>query len=263
MRITVTRRFFDERRVPFTQEFLRLGDTGPGSCRPESGGPDSEMIISAGLQECGTQSSVRGDQLVYSNQLVLSPAVVPLSRGLIVRGPTTVIPVECHYKRKQRVSGEPLTPTWLPMTSTTSAFGLLHFSLRTMTEDWKSPRSSTVYHQGEAVLLEASVEAPLHPPLRIYVDHCVATLKSDPLSLPNYKFITNHGCLMDSVVPESSSKFLPRGQDDRLRFSVQAVHFSQESAGQMFISCHLRATLRKPPPDHYNKACSFHSPTFR
>lgn len=34
--------------------------------------------------------------------------------------------------RKQTVNGEPLTPTWLPLTSTVSAFGLLHFSLRTM-----------------------------------------------------------------------------------------------------------------------------------
>lgn len=43
---------------------------------------------------------VHGEWLVYSNQLVLFPAVVPTSTGIqIARGPTTVIPVECHYKR--------------------------------------------------------------------------------------------------------------------------------------------------------------------
>ncbi|XP_071398067.1 zona pellucida sperm-binding protein 3-like [Centroberyx affinis] len=266
MRISVKREFFEERRIPFTHEYLRLGEnsTQQGSCRPVSEGPvsASEMVIYAGLQECGTESRVHGEWLVYSNQLVLFPAVIPISRGgLIVRGTTTFVPIECHYKRKQRVSGEPVTPTWLPMTSTISAFGLLHFSLHTMTDDWTSPRSSSVYQQGEVVFLEASVVAPLHPPLRIYVDSCVATLKPDPLSLPNYMFITNHGCLMDSVVPKSSSKFLPREQDNRLRFSVQAFHFSQES-GEMFINCHLRATLKQNPADHLNKACFFHSPTF-
>jgi len=56
-------------------------------------------------------------------------------------------------------------------------------------------RGSSVYQHGEAVFLEASVEAPLHPPLALFVDHCVATLKPDPLSLPSYKFINKHGSI--------------------------------------------------------------------
>ncbi|GLD53593.1 zona pellucida sperm-binding protein 3-like protein [Lates japonicus] len=152
------------------------------------------MVISAGLQQCGTESSAHGEWLVYSNQLLLFPPVVLTSSGsAIVRGTTTVIPVECHYKRKQTVNATPLTPTWLPMTSTISVFGLLHFSLRTMADDCTSIRSSSEYQQGEAVFLEASVEAPMHPPLTVYVDSCVATLKPEPLSLPSYKFVTKQG----------------------------------------------------------------------
>lgn len=41
-------------------------------------------------------------------------------------------PLSLCEHRKQTVNGEPLAPTWLPMTSTVSVFGLLHFSLRTM-----------------------------------------------------------------------------------------------------------------------------------
>ena len=53
--------------------------------------------------------------------------------------------------------------------------------------------------------MEASVEAPLHPLLTVYVDYCVATLKPDPLSSPSYSFITNYG----SVGPSGSkSKIL-------------------------------------------------------
>ncbi|XP_040887761.1 zona pellucida sperm-binding protein 3-like [Toxotes jaculatrix] len=266
VRITVKRQFFEEKRIPFKPEHLRLGarSTQERSCGPKEQIPGREMVISAGLQECGTESSVHGEWLVYSNQLLLSPAVVPTSSGsVIVRETTTVIPVECHYKRKQTVNAEPLTPTWLPMTSTVSVFGLLRFSLRTMADGCTSQRSSSVYQQGEAVFLEASVEAPLHPPLTVYVDYCVATLKPDPLSVPSYKFIAKHGCLMDSVLPGSSSKFLPWEQEtDRLCFSVQAFHFKQESGEQMFISCHLRATLKQTSHDHLYKACFFHRPTF-
>ncbi|XP_054457625.1 zona pellucida sperm-binding protein 3-like isoform X2 [Anoplopoma fimbria] len=264
--ITVKRQFFEEKRVPFKPENLRLGSNSTQQRSCEAKGPvsDSDMVVSAGLQECGTESSVRGEWLVYSNHLVLFGAVVPTSTGsVIVRGTSPVIiPVECHYKRKQTVNGEPLTPTWLPMTSTISAFGLLHFSLRTMADGCTAVRSSSVYQQGEAVFLEASVEAPLHPPLTLFVDHCVATLKTDPVSLPSYKFITKHGCLMDSVLPGSSSKFLPRKQENRLCFSVQAFHFNQESWEQMFISCHMRATLKPNFHSHLDKACSFHRPTF-
>ncbi|KAM8747531.1 zona pellucida sperm-binding protein 3-like isoform 1-T2 [Acanthopagrus schlegelii] len=265
LRIVARRKFFGERSIPFRPEHLRLGanSTQQRTCRPKRPISAPEMVISAGLQECGTQSSVRGEWLVYSNQLVLFPALVLTSTGsVVVRGATTVIPVECHYKRKQTVNGEPLTPTWLPMTSTVSVFGLLHFSLRTMADGCASLRSSMVYQQGEAVFLEASVEAPLHPPLILYVDYCVATLKPDPLSLPSYKFITKHGCLMDSVLPGSSSKFLPRGQDNRLCFSVQAFHFNQDSWEQMFITCHLRATLKENSHSQLDKACFFDRPTF-
>lgn len=43
---------------------------------------------------------VDGDWLLYSNQLLLFPAILPTATGsVIVRGVTTVIPVECYYER--------------------------------------------------------------------------------------------------------------------------------------------------------------------
>ncbi|XP_062305812.1 zona pellucida sperm-binding protein 3-like isoform X3 [Osmerus eperlanus] len=129
-------------------------------------------------------------------------------------------------------------------------------------DDWSSPRSSSVYQQGEPVFLEASVKAPLHPPLRLFIDNCVATLTSDPLSSPSYKFITEHGCLVDSLV--SPSQFYPRaGGPNTLRFAVQTVQFSTEPGDQTFITCHMRASLARRRPDPFNKACSFHWPSFR
>lgn len=62
-----------------------------------------------------------------------------------------------------------------------------------LADDCTALRSSSVYQQGEAVFLEARVEAPLHPPLTVYVDYCVAILKLDPLSGPSYRFINSYG----------------------------------------------------------------------
>uniref|UniRef100_A0A3Q0T0P3 Zona pellucida sperm-binding protein 3 n=1 Tax=Amphilophus citrinellus TaxID=61819 RepID=A0A3Q0T0P3_AMPCI len=173
MRITVERQFFRDRRIPFKPEHLRPG--------------------------CGTESRVHRKWLVYSTQLFLFPAVLPSSVGIkIVRGDMIVIPVECHYHGKQKVSGEPLSPTWVPVTSTISVFGLLHFSLHIMADGCSFLRSSSVYQQGEAVFWEARVEAPEHSPLTVYVDSCVATLKPDPVSVPSYKFIAKHGPVLTS-----------------------------------------------------------------
>ncbi len=62
IRITAKRQLFEEKRVPFKPEYLRLGmnSTQQRSCRPEEPMSESEMVISAGLQDCGTKSSVRG-----------------------------------------------------------------------------------------------------------------------------------------------------------------------------------------------------------
>ncbi|XP_031441054.2 zona pellucida sperm-binding protein 3-like [Clupea harengus] len=180
--------------------------------------------------------------------------------------------VEANLKR-QTASGEPLTPTWLPMTHTIQAAGLLNFSLKVMEVGWRSVRSTTVFLQGEPVFLEAAVYAPLHPPLRVYVDYCVATLNPEPLSEPRYEFIVNQGCLVDSLVPLSSSQFAPRPRENSLRFSVQAFHFTRDPQDQdpqdqvsqqeqVFINCHLRAVPQLVSPDNLNKGCSFHWGSF-
>ena len=45
-------------------------------------------------------TQVDGDWLIYYNHLVLCPAVPSTTRGsLMLNHVTTLIPVECHYKR--------------------------------------------------------------------------------------------------------------------------------------------------------------------
>ncbi|KAL6490815.1 hypothetical protein MHYP_G00011600 [Metynnis hypsauchen] len=264
-RIVVKRKYFG-RGLPFSPRAVRLGEDGGAAaeCRPQTDFlTASQMIISAGLQDCGSESWVNGDWLIYSNKLVFaSGAFLTLDGVLLFKRTPSVVPIECHYKRRFRVSAEPLSPTWLPMTSTIEAAGLLHFSLHVVKDGSGSAHQSTHFQQGEPLLLEAAVYAPLHPPLRIFVDNCVATANSDPLSKPSYEFISNHGCLVDSLLPNSSSKYYNRPKENVLRFSIPAFSFPQDQRKQVFISCHLRAAPHNSPSDSLNKACYFHGPSF-
>ncbi|MCJ8731406.1 hypothetical protein PDJAM_G00199330 [Pangasius djambal] len=262
-RIVVKRHYFG--RGVSLPTSVRLGEDGaPGECTPlKDFTTSTEMVITAGLQDCGSESRVSGNWLIYSNKLVFSPGTPLTWDGvLVLKHPPTVVPIECRYKRKFRVSAEPLSPTWLPMTSTIEAVGLLHFSLNVIKGDVGSLRQSTVFQQGEPLFLEAAVHGPMHRPLRIYVDHCVATVDSYPLSRPSYEFISNRGCLIDSMWPYSSSRFYSRPKQNILRFSVQALYFPQDQRKQIFISCHLRAAPDYSLPDSQNKACYFHGPSF-
>lgn len=62
--ITAKRGLFLQRRIPFKPNHVRLGlnSTQQRSCVPREPLSESEMVISARLQECGTESNVRIDE---------------------------------------------------------------------------------------------------------------------------------------------------------------------------------------------------------
>ncbi len=50
-----------------------------------------------------------------------------------------------------------------------------------------------MFFLGDLFNIQASVNQYNHVPLRIFVDHCVATRGPDVNSAPMYSFIENHG----------------------------------------------------------------------
>ncbi|XP_039348474.1 zona pellucida sperm-binding protein 3-like [Mauremys reevesii] len=70
------------------------------------------------------------DSLVYSTSLNYNPT--PASNPVILRTNPAVIPIECHYPRKDNVSSKAIKPTWVPFSSTLSAEERLSFSLHLM-----------------------------------------------------------------------------------------------------------------------------------
>nr|XP_020451416.1 zona pellucida sperm-binding protein 3-like [Monopterus albus] len=236
---------------------LRLGSDSVGeeesACRPFPSG-DAEFTIKAPLMECGTKLSSTKQKIIYSNVLTYSPE--PTSSGILRLGGAT-LPVECHYEKSCTVDGVSLHPIWVPFVSRFSADDQIDFSLQLMTDDWQLERGSYTYFLGDPIHLEVSTISGNHAPLRVYVDRCVATATPDAEAALRYDFIANYGCLAEAYLTNSSSHFLPRVEESKLRFQIDAFKFYQEPSNQVYITCYVKSVPAILSVSPQNRACSF------
>ncbi|KAJ8407526.1 hypothetical protein AAFF_G00273830 [Aldrovandia affinis] len=194
-------------------QLIEPSDITLGGCAPVGQDNSAQaLLFESELQGCGS---------------TLTPKA--LGSTPIIRTNGAVVGIKCRYMRLNNVSSNALKPTWIPYRSTLSGEELLVFSLRLMTDDLMQKRSSDMFFLGDLMYIEASVSQANHVPLRVFVDTCVATLDPDMDSVPRYAFIENQGCFMDSKLTSSRSRFLPRVQDDKLSFQLDAFRFAQES----------------------------------
>ncbi|XP_031418257.1 zona pellucida sperm-binding protein 3-like isoform X1 [Clupea harengus] len=238
---------------PVDVEDVRLGKSEQSgeACKAVHTEPEKYMIAAA-LTDCGTEHSITEDYLIYSNTLEYAPS--PSPDGL-VRTRAASFPVQCYYRRKFDVSSFPVMPTWIPFMSTRADEGQLDFSLQLMTDDWAFKRASNQYHLGDVINIEASIKQFSHNPMQVFVDHCVATLTPDASSVPRYAFIEHDGCMMDSFLTGSTSRFLPRVQHDKLHIQLDAFRFYEEERAELYITCLLR--VKPVGAEPMSRACSY------
>ncbi|XP_077373870.1 zona pellucida sperm-binding protein 3-like isoform X2 [Festucalex cinctus] len=249
-------------RVEVKRDLLGVGrlvkaaDVTLGGC-PAVGGDarDHVLIFESELHGCGSRLQMSEDAFVYMFTLQYTPS--PLGDTPIVRTAEVTVSIRCQYQRKHDVSSSFLNPTWTPFSDSEVSEESLYFSLRLMTDDWQFARPSADFLLGDVMRLEASVKQFHHTPLSVTVDNCVVTVVRNVDTVPRYAFLGNGGCLFDSQLTGSSSRFLPRSRDERLRFEVEAFKFQQDDGGALYITCGLKATPTPAPVDSANKACSF------
>ncbi|KAM8750580.1 zona pellucida sperm-binding protein 3-like [Acanthopagrus schlegelii] len=249
-------------RVVAKKDLLGIGkpvhtaDVTLGGC--PATGEDAEtqvLVFESELHGCGSQLLMNEDSFIYSFTLMYTPS--PLGDSQIVRTRDVTVNIQCHYQRKHDVSSKRLTPTWNPFSLRQVSEESLYFSLTLMTDDWQFVRPAAEYLLGDMMKFEVSVKQFHHIPLRVTVDSCVATVVPNIDTVPRYVFLGNKGCLFDSQLTGSSSQFLPRSQDDKLRFEVEAFRFQQDNSGSIYITCSIKATAASAATDTTNKACSF------
>ncbi|XP_049928889.1 zona pellucida sperm-binding protein 3-like [Epinephelus moara] len=249
-------------RVEAKKDLLGIGkpvlaaDVTLGGCPATGEDPEAQVLVfESELHGCGSQLLMSEDSFIYAFTLIYTPS--PLGNSQIIRTRGVTVSIQCHYQRKHDVSSGLLKPTWSPFSLTKASEESLYFSVKLMTDDWQSPRPSAQYLLGDMMKFEVSVKQFHHIPLRVTVDSCVATVVPNVDTVPRYAFLGNNGCLFDSQLTGSSSQFLPRSQDDRLQFEVEAFRFQQDDSGMIYITCSVRATAAAAAVDATNKACSF------
>uniref|UniRef100_A0A8C2YYJ5 Zona pellucida sperm-binding protein 3 n=1 Tax=Cyclopterus lumpus TaxID=8103 RepID=A0A8C2YYJ5_CYCLU len=227
-----------------------------GGCPAIGEDPNADVLIfESKLHGCGSQLAMVDDSFIYTFTLLYTPS--PLGGSDIIRTEDIAVDIQCHYQRKHDVSSWVLTPTLSPFSVSKTDEESLYFSIKLLTDDWRSTRPSAVYLMGDMMKFEVSVKQFYHVPLRVTVDSCVATVAANIDTVPRYVFLGNNGCLFDSQLTGSSSRFLPRSQNDKLQFQVEAFRFQQEDNGVIYITCNVRATSAALAIDSTNKACSF------
>ncbi|CAN9499220.1 unnamed protein product [Ophioblennius macclurei] len=228
-----------------------------GSCAASFQDPVNDVIIfDFKLQDCESQLALTQDSLIYTFALNYNPFA--LSGSPVVRTNPTLVYVECHYPRNHNVSSLALEPISAPFSSVKIAEEFLYFSLTLLTEDFLYARPSYQYYLGQTINVEASVNQYFHVPLRVFVDHCVATLSPDASSQPSYTLISD-GCMIDARITGSGSKFKPRTSEDKLQFQIDAFKFEGADSGLIYITCTLRAAPVSTGIDETHRACSYNN----
>lgn len=239
-----------------TGHLIDPADITLGSCTP-TGFVESkqELLFETLLHECGATVQLFENKMVYTHFLTYVPR--PIGDSPIVKNNDATVRIECHYARFLNVSGNALRPAWTTYHSSRISQQILDFSLRLMTDDWRYERRSSKYFLGDMMNIEASVRVENHVPLRIFVEDCVAAVQPDIHSSTSYVLIEKQGCLSDSKLMASRSKFIPRTQNEKLQMQIEAFRFADETHDSFYITCTLRAVSAVGASESGNKACHY------
>ncbi|XP_015203989.2 zona pellucida sperm-binding protein 3-like [Lepisosteus oculatus] len=207
---------------------------GP-SCRSNGAHhPSGDLLFTYPLVNCGSKRFMPPGYLIYKMILRYQPksSNSPIRRAHLVN-----VDIECRYKRYHHVYQVAVRPTWhpAPVKILQSRAG---YEIRSMNAAWTASAPSNVYSLGQVVNFQV-VGLQISAGEKIYIESCVATMSEDPNSSPRYMVIDNYGCMVDSKVEGSGSKFISPRTDDTINFSIDAFQFSSKPTSEIYLHCKL------------------------
>ncbi|XP_015238923.1 PREDICTED: zona pellucida sperm-binding protein 3-like [Cyprinodon variegatus] len=253
MIILIQADFYNNGRLVSPEE-LFLGDAKywrNKRCQAVDAG-NGEYVIEAELHDCGSKLTISRDDMIYSNNLMLSP---PVGSHGITRMTEAVVPVSCHYKRTHTVSSTSQQQAQASSASLKFPMGSSPISLKLKTDDWLGEKHTNAFYLGDPVHLEASYSGP--DQRKLFIDFCVATLTPDYTSAPRYYFIDNHGCFVDAKDGGLNSVFQARSKPSLLRLQFDAFLFRNDPRNTIFITCEVKATGQLWKSSPTNKVCNY------
>ncbi|PNI88637.1 POMZP3 isoform 5 [Pan troglodytes] len=82
-----------------------------------------------------------------------------------------------------------------------------------MEENWNAEKTSPTFHLGDAAHLQAEIHTGSHVPLRLFVDHCVATPTPDQNASPYHTIVDFHGLEYRGLISALCNLCLPSLSD--------------------------------------------------
>uniref|UniRef100_W5M1L7 Zona pellucida sperm-binding protein 3 n=1 Tax=Lepisosteus oculatus TaxID=7918 RepID=W5M1L7_LEPOC len=219
--------------------------------------PSGDLLFRYPLLACGSQKRTPIGYIVYRNVLHYIPAEEP---GPVRRSHPINVGVECRYKSSAHAYSIPrssacqqaATQEMFPFTVCKTAVSPRAFCKTP--DDWMAESDSNIFYVGESINFQASARR-LAAGKKLYIKSCHAALSADPSSQSIYSVIQNYGCMVDSKIKGSISKFVPPRTDSTIKFTIDAFQFKKKPLSKMFLHCTMFVTSSRT--SQMAKSCTY------
>ncbi|XP_067252420.1 zona pellucida glycoprotein 3d tandem duplicate 1 [Chanodichthys erythropterus] len=221
-----------------------------GTC-PVSRSDKNFLYFHYDLNDCDSSLKMKRGQIVYSNTVRYTPE----PQGPVIRAMPLTLNIQCLYNRfhySYKIG-------FLPVVREHMFHKIFErsakFSISVCNERWERLEENGSFVLGKPMYFEVSA-AHTSMDERIFVDSCYATASKDPKSTPQHNVISNFGCMEDSRIQGSLSRFLQR-QSKIIRFSVDAFLLPQVTGTPFYLHCTIsvhNATSATAKSCTYNNA---------
>ncbi|XP_068685652.1 ZP domain-containing protein-like [Montipora foliosa] len=207
-----------------------------------------KVVFKFGLDECKTEQEEDGEAIYYKNKVI---AIVKDEddHSNITRSNTRVLPFQCSYKKKARLSKVQFNPQYTLFVTDAADYGNFTYRMDLYTDkDYSSKVDEFPFLVGigQKLYLQKSV-ASGDSKLVLFPDECKATPSPDINAKPDHVIIEK-GCPRDKTLEYEYKTSATQ------RFSMNAFRF-KKGYDDVYIHCTLSVCRSDKPDSKCVKGC--------